>query len=76
MTSKHYRWQLRWRIDRAAGLAVHDSGVTLAMPAATPLDCEPALAAMLAKNGPHNMPKMMQRLAREARELYGTADAR
>lgn len=72
MTSKHYKWQTRWRVDRAAGLATHDSGlqVTFSSGQAQAVNQAEALAALAVKNGPHNAPQMLKRLVREAADLW------
>ena len=81
MTSKHHKWQLRWRVDRALQLAQHDTGLVyrVSADARAPLglalqlvDCDAAVAALGRQHGPHNLPPMLRRLEREARELYST----
>lgn len=73
MTSKHHKWQLRWRIDQAAGLATHDTGLRvrfLGSAGRGHAENAEAVAAELAKtHGPHNAPQMLQRLLREADRL-------
>lgn len=78
MTSKHYRWQARWQLDRAAGTATHDSGLIVRFTAAAGPDGQPdnapeTLAALAVKNGPHNAPQMLRRLLKEAAELHNQA---
>lgn len=78
MTSKHYRWQTRWQLDRTAGTATHDCGLVVRFAADTGPDGQPAngletLAALAVKNGPHNAPNMLRRLLKEAAELYNQA---
>ena len=72
MTSKHYKWQARWRVDRAAGVATHESGLIVrAAPGAPPRADNAAeiVAALAPKHGGHNAPAMVARLEREARQL-------
>jgi hypothetical protein len=74
MTSKHHKWQLRWRIDRAAGLATHDTGLRVRFAGSVArgqAENAPDVAAELGKtHGPHNTPKMLERLIREAERLF------
>ena len=73
MTSKHHKWQVRWHVDRAAGLATHDTGLRVRFHGSAPGTAEnaEAVAAELAKtHGPHNTPQMLRRLLREAHDLY------
>ena len=72
MTSKHHKWQLRWQLDGAAGLATHQTGLRVRFdgPRARPENAD-AVAAELAKtHGPHNTPQMLARLLREAEQLH------
>ena len=80
MTSKHYRWQTRWTIDVAAREARHECGLVVrfsAIPAggscvahsAQALNAEPVRAALAEKHG-HNATAMIERMLREALELY------
>jgi hypothetical protein len=72
MTSKHHKWQLRWRFDPATSQATHESGLVVSVgPGVSILavnapEVERALAV---KNGPHNAPLMIRRLLKEVREL-------
>lgn len=78
MTSKHYRWQARWRHDAAAGLWVHDTGLRVQpRPGAPPaaLNATDTLAALVPTHGPHNAPAMLRRLLREAHQLATTPQA-
>lgn len=75
MTSKHYRWQTRWRVDHAAGKATHDSGLIVQFTGAAgspgqAVNEADTLAALAVKNGPHNAPQMLRRLLKEAEELH------
>lgn len=78
MTSKHYRWQTRWQLDRTAGTATHECGLVVRFTAAAgddgqPVNAPETLAALAVKNGPHNAPNMLRRLLQEAAELYNHA---
>lgn len=72
MTSKHHKWQTRWRLDPAARRATHDSGLQVEFAAngrAWNMN-GPTFAEELAKtHGPHNAPLMVARLLREAERL-------
>lgn len=82
MTSKHHRWQTRWRIDLAAALATHDSGLIVRFTElvgqrgawdGVPVDNPEVFAQLLAKHGPHNIGPHIERLKREASQLYKEA---
>lgn len=82
MTSRHYRWQTRWHVNLDTAQATHDSGLVVTLARAPPgarsvwegRCARAALAAMLVqleiKHGPHNAPKMLARLVREAETIY------
>lgn len=78
MTSKHYRWQTRWRLDLAAGTAVHESGLqvqlmqTLGGTIAEAVNADAIVQALAVKHG-HNAPQMVARMLREARQLHAEA---
>lgn len=78
MTSKHYLWQKRWRLDLAAGTAVHDTGLQVRLvhtdrgPGAEALNADATVQALAPKHG-HNAPAMIQRMLREARQLHAEA---
>lgn len=71
MTSKHARWQTRWQIDQAAGVALHDTGlrVRLADGLGAADNAEEIAAALKPLHGSHNAPAMVQRLVREGAQL-------
>ena len=78
MTSKHYRWQTRWALDRQARQARHVCGLVVSFGDAPgslpqPENGPETLQALAAKNGPHNAPIMLRRLLQEASELYQQA---
>lgn len=80
MTSKHYRWQTRWQLDQAAGIARHESGLIVSFTADSggagqAENAEATLAALAVKNGPHNAPNMLRRLLNEAAELYANSSS-
>jgi hypothetical protein len=76
--SKHYRWQARWTLDRADGLAKHDSGIAVRMIGAEPeiVDQMNAITELAAKHGGRNAEAMLRRLAREARAVWSVENAR
>ena len=76
MTSKHYRWQTRWAVDKAAGTARHECGLVVrvsgpGVPAAAD-NAPKILAALAVKHGGHNAPRMLERMLREAAELIAS----
>lgn len=77
MVSKHWKWQLRWSVDLATRRALHDSGIAWDCAGAAPVmvDNPAALAALQAKHGPHNVPEMLRRMAREAAQVWRDAAA-
>lgn len=75
MTSKHYRWQRRWRVDLVERTATHESGFVVAFAPgrageALPVNAEAIAAALAPKHGPHNVPAMLARLEREACQAF------
>ncbi len=79
MTSKHYKWQTRWRHDTAAGAWVHECGLRVrCAPGGQPqaLNAPETLAALLPVHGGHNAPAMLARLQREAQQLAAQPLAR
>lgn len=75
MTGKHYRWQTAWRLHAGAQLhtATHDSGLEVEFDTAGRASARNAaqvLQTLAVRNGPHNAPRMVQRLIREAEQLY------
>ena len=70
-SSKHARWQARWQLDAAAGLATHDNGlrVRLLDGRAAPENAEEVAQALASAHGPHNASAMVQRLVREGGQL-------
>lgn len=79
MTSKHYRWQLRWRLDLAAGTGVHECGLQVrltrtagGLPSAEAVNAEATVQALAVENG-HNAPQMVARMLREAKQLHAEA---
>jgi hypothetical protein len=82
MTSKHYRWQTRWRIE--PNRAVHETGLVVAFdctpgamprPRGQPINAPDIQAALEPKHG-HNAATMIERMLREASELYGSDNPR
>jgi hypothetical protein len=71
VTSKHYRWQTRWSVNAAAGTATHDTGIQVETRAGSVVIVDPEAATQIlaVKNGPHNAPIMLKRLAREAAQM-------
>lgn len=79
MTSKHYRWQTRWRVDHAAGTAQHDTGLMVHMMGGRPqANNGQQVQQLLAEKHGHNAAAMVQRLLKEAGQLLTqeTAHAR
>ena len=75
MTGKHYRWQTRWRVDRAAGEARHDSGLVVrfdAAGAARAVNADEVRAQLAVKHG-HNAPQMIARMLYEAALIYDSS---
>lgn len=75
MTSKHYKWQQRWRV--AGRTATHETGLAVSLQAGQFVTANAAevAAALGVKNGPHNAPRMVERLAREGQQLLSEAAA-
>lgn len=76
MTSKHYRWQTRWQLDTAAGLATHESGLRVRLAAGQapqPENAAEVQAQLAQHHGGHNAPLMLARLLKEAGQLDGRA---
>jgi hypothetical protein len=71
MNSKHRRWQARWQIDVATGLAVHETGlrVRLAEGRGVAENAAEVALALVPQHGAHNAPAMVQRLVREGAQL-------
>ena len=76
MTSKHYKWQTRWRIE--SGLATHDTGLRVRLVEEAPMmeNADEVAATLAPKHGPHNVPVMLQRMLREAGLLLGGSHGR
>ena len=75
MTSKHYKWQLRWSQDPAAGTLTHQCGLQVRVieGRASALNQAEVMPALVAKNGGHNAPQMLARMLREAAQLHAEA---
>lgn len=70
MTSKHYGWQKRWTIDRQAGRAQHDTGLTVIVTGGDPRAINALqVQQQLSVNHGHNAPEMVRRLMKEVRIL-------
>lgn len=78
MASKNARWQARWRIDTAAGLATHDSGLRVRLHDGVGVaeNAQEVAQALASLHGPHNAPLMVQRLVREGAQLLVDPHAR
>lgn len=70
MTSKHYKWQARWRVDQSAGVATHESGLVVRMAGGQAVadNADQVREALAVKNG-HNAAAMVARMLREAAAL-------
>jgi hypothetical protein len=71
MTSKHSNWQDRWRIDRTAGTAAHETGLRVKLDegigvAVNGAEIEDKLAP---EHGAHNAAAMVARLTREGAQM-------
>ena len=79
MTSKHYRWQLKWALDLKSLEAKHECGFLVRFTRdGERLRMQPAnktqiIAELTVKNGGHNAPRMVERMVREAAELMSEA---
>ena len=71
MGSKHHRWQARWQLDPAQGVAIHDSGLRVRLRDSQGVAENGAevVDALTPQHGPHNAPAMVQRLVREGAQL-------
>ena len=69
--SPRYRWQLRWHLDRAARIAMHDTGAVVRIVGRLPIADDPfgIIDGLAVKHG-HNAPEMLQRMLREVRQLW------
>lgn len=69
--SRHYKWQTRWHIDRAVGIATHDTGAVVRIVDGRPIAQDPAniIAGLAVKNG-HNASAMLERMLREVARLW------
>lgn len=78
MASKNARWQARWQIDTAAGLATHDSGLRVRLHDGVGVaeNAQEVAQALVPQHGPHNAPLMVQRLVREGAQLLVDPHAR
>jgi hypothetical protein len=71
MTSKHYGWQRRWAIDRAAGTGRHECGLAVRYSAGRIVaDNQAATIAELSVKHGHNAAAMVARMLREAEALF------
>ena len=75
--SKHYAWQSRWTLDRQAGTARHECGLTVNMGGGQPRPINEAqtIAALTPKNG-HNAAAMVARMMREAAAVWAAPTPR
>ncbi|MDR2172700.1 MAG: hypothetical protein LBE32_00575 [Burkholderiales bacterium] len=83
MAGRHKGWRGRWQVDLTAGTATHDTGLVVYFGAALdggvpfgagavlPDNVAAVRVELEAKNGLHNTPQMLNRLAREAAEIWG-----
>ena len=71
MSSKHHRWQARWQLDPAQGVAVHDCGLRVRLQDGRGMaeNDSDIVLALTAEHGAHNAPAMVQRLVREGAQL-------
>lgn len=64
--SRHYKWQANWTVWNGEALHVNGAEVSAAGALRLPPGLESALAS---KHGPHNTPRMLDRLAAEGRAV-------
>lgn len=78
MSTRHIRWQARWRVDTRTGLAVHETGlrVRLSDGVGAAENAEEVAASLVPQHGAHNAPAMVQRLVREGAQLLVDPHAR
>jgi hypothetical protein len=78
MTSKHRRWQSRWQVDSAAGVATHDTGLRVRLEEGhgQAENAEEVALSLMPVHGAHNAPAMVQRLVREGAQLLVDPSAR
>ena len=73
MTSRRYKWQARWQWDAETETFEHDSGLQVRFkPGPGPgeaVNLADIMPALVAKNGGHNAPQMVQRMLGEAAQL-------
>lgn len=72
MTSHHYKWQTRWAIDTTQRVLTHGpTGLVVRMDRPPVLtNISEVAAALMPVHGPHNVPRMLTRLAWEALTLW------
>nr|WP_319566298.1 hypothetical protein [uncultured Rhodoferax sp.] len=76
MTGKHYAFHKRWTVDMEARTALHESGLLVEFTPKTGAGFvkvsteQPALDYLSAKNGRGNAGVMLERLKREASDVY------
>ncbi|MDR2173714.1 MAG: hypothetical protein LBE32_05870 [Burkholderiales bacterium] len=85
VAGKHKGWRSRWQVDFSACTATHDTGLVVSFSNApsgsqlfgagsvTPANLAAVQTALEAKNGLHNTPIMLRRLASEASRIYQEA---
>ncbi len=79
MTSKHHRWQARWQVDPATGVATHETGLRVRLAEGgrgQPENADEVARALMPVHGAHNAPAMVQRLVREGAQLLVDPTAR
>ena len=72
--SRHFQWQLRWTVDHAKGIYMHECGLLVrfmgdADTRGQALNAQATQEELAVKNG-HNAAAMIQRMLREAAELH------
>lgn len=71
MSKDHHRWQARWQIDPAQGVATHESGLRVRLEGGrgSAENADAVALTLVPKHGAHNAPAMVQRLVREGAQL-------
>lgn len=79
MTSRRYKWQGHWEWDSETGTLHHTCGLQVRFGdepgPGQAINAADIMPALVAKNGGHNAPLMLQRMLGEAAQLRATLAA-